>query len=112
MGSQAKPVNAKVLPIILPEIRSMIDQSRHHVATTADLTLVHLYWNIGRVITQDIQKNEKRAGYGEQLLGGISKVLTQEWARLLDKQSQRFPPVLRSFSNSTDRVCKIFGKGN
>jgi len=81
MGSQAKPVNAKVLPIILPEIRSMIDQSRHHVATTADLTLVHLYWNIGRVITQDIQKNEKRAGYGEQLLVGLAKALTQEYGR-------------------------------
>jgi predicted nuclease of restriction endonuclease-like (RecB) superfamily len=81
MGSQAKPANTKGLPSILPEIRSMIEQSRRHVATTADLTLVNLYWNIGRVVTQDIQRNLKRAGYGEQLLESLAEALTQEYGR-------------------------------
>jgi len=81
MGSQAKPVNAKVLPSILPEIRSMIDQSRRHVATTADLTLVNLCWNIGRVITQDILRNQRRAEYGSQLLKGLASELTKEYGR-------------------------------
>jgi len=43
--------------------------------------MVNLYWNIGRIVTQDIQKNEKRAGYGEQLLDGLAKSLTQEYGR-------------------------------
>ncbi len=81
MSSQEKPVNARVLPSILPEIRSMIDQSRRHVATTADLTLVNLYWNIGRIITQDIQRNAKRAGYGEQLLESLAETLIQEYGK-------------------------------
>jgi len=81
MGRQAKPLNTRVPPSILPEIRCMIDRSRRHVATTANLALVNLYWNIGRIVTQDIQKNEKRAGYGEQLLGGLAKVLTQEYGQ-------------------------------
>ena len=81
MGRQAKAVNVRVLPSILPEIRSMIDQSRRHVATTADLTLVNLYWNIGRVITQDLQRNAKRAGYGEQLLESLAEALTQEYGK-------------------------------
>ncbi len=65
----------------MKEIRSMIEMSRHHAAVTANLALVNLYWNIGRIITQDIQKNERRAGYGEQLLDSLAKSLIQEYGR-------------------------------
>jgi len=81
MGKEAKPTNRRVLPTILPEIRSLIEMSRHHAAVTANLALVNLYWNIGRIITQDIKKNEKRAGYGEQLVEEVARVLTQEYGQ-------------------------------
>lgn len=81
MGKQVASAGRKAFPAILREIRSLIEMSRHHVAVTANLALVNLYWNIGRIVTQDIQKNEKRAGYGEQLLGGLAKVLTQEYGQ-------------------------------
>ena len=81
MSKETKPVKRRVLPTILPEIRSLIEMSRHHVAVTANLALVNLYWNIGRIITQDIQKNEKRAGYGEQLLDSLATSLAQEYGR-------------------------------
>jgi predicted nuclease of restriction endonuclease-like (RecB) superfamily len=66
---------------ILPEIRSLIEVSRHHAAFTANLALVNLYWNIGRIITEDIQKNEKRAGYGEQLIEVLAVELGKEYGR-------------------------------
>src|SRR3990172_696560 len=81
MSKEGKPIDRRVLPAILPEIRSLIEMSRHHAAVTANLALVNLYWNIGRIITQDIQKNEKRAGYGEQLLDNLAKPLIQEYGR-------------------------------
>jgi predicted nuclease of restriction endonuclease-like (RecB) superfamily len=81
MAKQAKPASKQTFPTILPEIRSLIEMSRHHVAVTANLSLVNLYWNIGRIITQDIQKNEKRAGYGEQLVEEVGCVLTQEYGQ-------------------------------
>jgi DUF1016 N-terminal domain len=81
MGREAKPTKGRVLPAILPDIRSLIEMSRHHVAVTANLALVNLYWNIGRIVTQDIQKNEKRAGYGEQLLDSLATSLAQEYGR-------------------------------
>lgn len=81
MSKEAKPAKGQVLPTILPEIRSLIEMSRHHVAVTANLALVNLYWNIGRIVTQDIQKNERRAGYGEQLLDSLAKSLIQEYGR-------------------------------
>jgi len=45
------------------------------------LALVNLYWNIGRIITQDIQKNEKRAEYGEQLVEELAGELGKEYGR-------------------------------
>ena len=81
MSKEGKPVKGRVFPTILPEIRSLIEISRHHAAITANLALVNLYWNIGRIITQDIQKNEKRAGYGEQLLDSLATSLAQEYGR-------------------------------
>lgn len=81
MGREAKPIKRRVFPTILPEIRSLIEMSRHHAAVTANLALVNLYWSIGRIITQDIQKNEKRAGYGEQLLNNLAKELIKDYGQ-------------------------------
>jgi len=66
---------------VLPEIRSLIETSRRYVATTANLVLVNLYWNIGRIIAEDIQKNKKRAGYGKQLIQELSEVLRKEYGK-------------------------------
>ncbi|MEE9612648.1 MAG: PDDEXK nuclease domain-containing protein [Desulfatiglandales bacterium] len=75
------PLKTPLSPKVLPEIRSLIETSRRHVATTANLVLVNLYWNIGRVITQDIQNNEKRAGYGKQLLERLAEALVKEYGQ-------------------------------
>lgn len=66
---------------VLPEIRSLIDASRQYVVSTANLTLVWLYWNVGRLITRDIQANQKRAGYGKHLIEELSARLTKEYGR-------------------------------
>ncbi|OHB64739.1 MAG: hypothetical protein A2Y76_11010 [Planctomycetes bacterium RBG_13_60_9] len=65
--------------VLATEIQDLIETARSHVSVTANLAMVNLYWNIGRIIAEDIQKNEKRAGYGEQLLEGLSDVLTREY---------------------------------
>ena len=62
-----KPRSAKPdlpdLHRVLPQIQTLIEASRQHVVSTANLTLVWLYWNVGRVIAVDIQQNQKRAGH-------------------------------------------------
>ena len=79
MGKQVRSISRKAFPTILPEIRSLIEMSRHDVAVTANLALVNLYWNIGRIVAQDIQKNEKRAGYGERLIEELARELGKEY---------------------------------
>lgn len=75
---KSKALTSRV-PRILPDIRELIDAARQRVAVAANLTMVELYWNIGRMIAQDIQKNEKRAEYGEQLLTELAAILTHEY---------------------------------
>ena len=43
--------------------------------------MVSLYWNIGRTIAEDIQKNAKRAEYGERLIEQLAARLTAEYGR-------------------------------
>jgi len=66
---------------VATEIRDLIEAARSHVSVTANLALVSLYWNIGRIITQDIQKNQKRAEYGAELLNELSEMLTREYGQ-------------------------------
>jgi hypothetical protein len=55
--------------IALPEIRSLIESSRRRVAATANLELVSLYWNTGRIIARE----GWRAGHGNQLISSNAK---------------------------------------
>jgi predicted nuclease of restriction endonuclease-like (RecB) superfamily len=66
---------------VATEIRDLIEAARSHVVVTANLAMVNLYWNIGRIVTQDIQRNEKRAEYGGQLVEQLSTVLTHDFGR-------------------------------
>lgn len=72
---------AQAITHVTGEIRDLIQAARQHVSVTANLAMVSLYWNIGRVITQDIQKNQKRAEYGTMLLRELATVLTREYGR-------------------------------
>ena len=66
---------------MLSEIRRLIDSAREHVAVDANLSMVNIYWNIGRIITADIQKNPERASYGDQLVEELGKQLTIDYGR-------------------------------
>lgn len=72
-------ISAPVLSRVLPEIRRLVEAARQRVVSTANLTLVWLNWNVGRVIAHDIQKNPGRADYGEQLIEALGARLTKEY---------------------------------
>ncbi len=64
---------------VATEIRDLIEAARHHVSVTANLAMVSLYWNIGRIITREMQEDETRAGYGEKLVERLGAVLSQDY---------------------------------
>ena len=69
------------LPRVLPEIRGLIENARQHAAVGANLAMVNLYWNVGRIITADIQNNRDRAAYGDQLIEELGRRLTMEYGQ-------------------------------
>ncbi len=72
---------AEVVEGLLPEIRGLIEAARYRAVTAANLAMVTLYWNVGRVLTRNIQQRAKRGAYGDRLLEGLSAQLIEEYGR-------------------------------
>lgn len=65
---------------IFEEIRSLVINSRNRVYTTVNTEMLNLYWNIGKII-MEIQQGDERAPYGKAVLENLSKKLTNEFGR-------------------------------
>ena len=65
------------VPGALPEIRALIESSRRRVVATANLEMVVLYWNIGRIIARD----GGRATHGKQLVERLAVHLARQYGR-------------------------------
>ena len=78
---QKRKTTAPRLPDrLLPDIRSMIQQTKGDVARSVNAALVSLYWQVGQRIREDILKR-KRAEYGKQILHTLSAELQAEFGR-------------------------------
>lgn len=72
---------AAIVPIqLLDDIRHLIQAGRDRIAQTVNTELVLLHWHIGDRIHRAIL-NKERAGYGEQVVEALGKVLTAEYGR-------------------------------
>ena len=59
----------------------MLEASRQRIAAEVNTTLLHTYWEIGRVICEYEQTDSVRAEYGKQTLKVVSKELTKEFGK-------------------------------
>jgi predicted nuclease of restriction endonuclease-like (RecB) superfamily len=64
---------------LLPEIRGLIEEARRRAVTAANLSMVTLYWDIGRIINTELQRTPGRAEYGEALLAGLGERLRLDY---------------------------------
>ncbi len=62
-------------------IKDILDIAKNKVNKAVNFAMVDAYWNIGRMIVEEEQNGENRAGYGEQLLKELSQKLTKEFGR-------------------------------
>jgi len=63
------------------QVAEMLLQAREHVARQVNSAMVLTYFEIGRMIVEEEQKGKERAGYGDELLKGLSEYLTAEFGR-------------------------------
>jgi len=66
--------------VLFDEIRTLIEQTRSHVASTVNSALVLMNWHIGKRINDEILQN-KRAEYGKEIVASLSRQLTVEYGK-------------------------------
>jgi hypothetical protein len=72
---------AKAVETMLPKIRGLIEEARHRAVTAANLSLVTLYWNVGRIINTELQRTPGRADYGGRLVERLATRLKCEYGQ-------------------------------
>ena len=63
---------------LIESIKEIILTSRKNIVRSVNTEMLSAYWNIGKLIVEDEQKNQERAQYGEQTLKHISKLFKEE----------------------------------
>lgn len=77
----------KVNPIF-EEIRDLVNRSRERVYSTVNTEMLNLYWNIGKII-MEIQQGDERASYGNAVLEKLSEKLTNEFGKGFSSRNLR-----------------------
>jgi predicted nuclease of restriction endonuclease-like (RecB) superfamily len=76
---EISPAEMPANPLFI-EIREMINQSRHQVAVTVNVTMSMLYWEIGRRVNDEVLQN-KRAEYGKEVVVSLAQQLEREYGK-------------------------------
>lgn len=66
---------------IFDRVVSILDQARGNVVRAVNSNMVLAYWLIGQEIVEEIQRGQKRAGYGEQVVKNLSARLTEKYGK-------------------------------
>ena len=81
-------VSDKEINDIYIDIKDLIEQSRNKVYKTVNIEMINLYWNIGKMIVER-QEGNNRAKYGDLLINGISKKLNKYFGKGFSVQNLR-----------------------
>ena len=65
---------------IFENISKIIENARNNVQKAVNTELVTMYWNVGKVIKENILQNEK-AEYGKEVINNLAKNLTYKYGR-------------------------------
>lgn len=67
--------------IFYSQIVALLQSARNKIMQTVNHTMVHTYFEIGRLIVEEEQEGKDRAEYGKQILSGLSRALTDEFGK-------------------------------
>ncbi len=76
----------KKLNNIFDNIKELVESSRNKVYKAVNTEMLGLYWNIGKII-MEIQQGDERAAYGETVLEKLSEKLTKEFGKGFSKRN-------------------------
>jgi len=79
--SSTKPAPAPAYPVLLRRVVTLLEEARRASARTVNIIMTATYWQVGGHIVEFEQAGQRRAGYGEQLLGRLSTDLSKRFGR-------------------------------
>lgn len=74
---------------LFEKIAQLIEQARQRVATFTNLTMVHTYFEVGRMIVEEEQEGHEKAVYGKQTLKNISEQLVEKFGAGFSERNLR-----------------------
>lgn len=66
---------------LFSKVAQLIEFARKKVVATVNLTMVHTYFEIGKMIVEEQQQGEERAKYGQHILKDLSQKLTEKFGK-------------------------------
>ncbi len=69
-------------------IKKLMNESRQHVLTYVNTTMLFTYWNIGKMIVEE-QGGSSKAKYGDKLISELSKQMTFDFGKGFDERNLR-----------------------
>ena len=69
-------------------MKKLINESRKHVVTYVNTTMLFTYWNIGKMIVEE-QGGDNKAKYGNKLIAELSKQMTFDFGKGFDERNLR-----------------------
>ena len=66
---------------LFSKVAELLELARKQVVTTVNLTMVHTYFEIGKMIIEEEQQGEIRATYGKGILKDLSKQLKERFGK-------------------------------
>lgn len=96
--------------VIFQQVAELLQNARQQVLRTVNSTMTITYFEIGRIIVEEEQNGKDRAGYGKQLLKGLSEHLTKEFGKgfsIDNLENMRKFYLTFSISESLTRILQI-----
>ena len=75
--------------VIIKEVKTLIEESKHKIVSYVNTTLLFTYWNIGKKIIE-YQGGKEKAKYGDKFIERLSQELTKEYGKGFDKSNLWF----------------------
>jgi len=66
---------------LFERVVAVLEQARSQVVRTVNSQMVLAYWHIGCLIVEEEQKGENRAEYGQRIIEGLSRRLTEKYGK-------------------------------
>ncbi len=90
-GNSMKPLSRKPgYDRLLGDLSGLLEQARRTTARAINSVMTAVYWETGRRIVEFEQGGERRAGYGEALLGRLALDLTARFGRGFSRQNLQY----------------------